>query len=62
VLQDLPADPGAASGPGWPGSAALDADEDCCDDGHMWGWGVGWWWLLMSIRMIILTGGGHAGS
>lgn len=57
VLQGLPADPGAAGGAGWVASAAVDADEDCCDDGHMWGWGVGWWWLLMPIGMIIFWGG-----
>jgi putative membrane protein len=57
ALQGLPADPGAAGGAGWAASAAVDADEDCCDDGHMWGWGVGWWWLLMPIGMIIFWGG-----
>ncbi len=57
ALQGLPADPGAAGGAGWAASAAADADEDCCDDGHMWGWGVGWWWLLMPIGMIIFWGG-----
>jgi len=57
ALQDLPVDPGAAGGSGWPASAAVDADEDCCDDGHMWGWGGGWWWLLMPIGMIIFWGG-----
>ena len=57
ALQGLPADPGAVGGAGWAASAAVDADEDCCDDGHMWGWGVGWWWLLMPIGMIIFWGG-----
>jgi putative membrane protein len=57
VLQDLPADPGAVGGSGWAASPAVDADEDCCDDGHMWGWGVGWWWLVMPIGMIIFWGG-----
>jgi putative membrane protein len=56
ALQGLPADPGAAGGAGWAASAAVDADEDH-DDGHMWGWGVGWWWLLMPIGMIIFWGG-----
>jgi putative membrane protein len=57
-LQDLPADPGAVGGSGWSASAAVDADEDCCDDGHMWDWGGGWWWwLLMPIGMIIFWGG-----
>lgn len=57
ALQGLPADPGAAGGSGWAASAAVDGDEDCCDDGHMWGWGVGWWWLVMPIGMIIFWGG-----
>jgi len=57
ALQGLPADPGAAGGAGWAASAAADADEECCDDGHMWSWGVGWWWLLMPIGMIIFWGG-----
>ena len=57
VLQGLPADPGAVGGAGWSASAAVDADEGCCDDGHMWGWGGGWWWLLMPIGMIIFWGG-----
>jgi len=57
ALQDLPADPGAVGGSGWAASPPADADEDCCDDGHMWGWGVGWWWLVMSIGMIIFWGG-----
>jgi putative membrane protein len=57
ALQDLPADPGAVGGSGWAASAAVDADEDCCDGGHMWGWGVGWWWLVMPIGMIIFWGG-----
>jgi len=57
ALQDPPADPGAVGGSGWAASAAADADEDCCDGGHMWGWGVGWWWLLMPIGMIIFWGG-----
>ena len=57
ALQGLPADPGAVGGAGWVASAAVDADEDCCDDGHMWGWGVGWWWLFMPIGMIIFWGG-----
>jgi len=56
ALQGLPADPGAAGGAGWAASAAVDADEDH-DDGHMWGWGVGWWWLVMPIGMIIFWGG-----
>ena len=56
ALQGLTADPGAAGGGGWAASAAVDADEDH-DDGHMWGWGVGWWWLLMPIGMIIFWGG-----
>ena len=56
ALQGLPADPGAAGGPGWAASAAVDADEDH-DHGHMWGWGGGWWWLLMPIGMIIFWGG-----
>jgi putative membrane protein len=51
ALQDLPADPGAAAGP------AVDADDDCCDDGHMWDWGGGWWWLVMPIGMIVFWGG-----
>ncbi|UCH86913.1 MAG: SHOCT domain-containing protein [Dehalococcoidia bacterium] len=58
VLQGLPADPGAVGGSDWPVSAAVDADEGCCDDGHMWGWGGGWWWwLFMPIGMIIFWGG-----
>jgi putative membrane protein len=57
ALQDLPADPGAVAGSGWPGNAAVDADEGCCDDDHMWGWGGGWWWLFMPIGMIIFWGG-----
>ncbi len=57
VLQDLPADPGAVGGSGWAASAAVDADEGCCDDGHMWGWGGGWWWLVMPIGMIVFWGG-----
>ncbi len=57
TLQDLPADPGAVGVAGWPASPAVDPDEDCCDDGHMWGWGVGWWWVLMPIGMIIFWGG-----
>jgi len=57
ALQGLPVDPGAAGGSGWAASAAVDADEDCCDDGHMWGWGGGWWWLVMPIGMIIFWGG-----
>jgi putative membrane protein len=57
ALQGLPADPGAAGEAGWPDSAAVDADEGCCDDGHMWGWDVGWWWLVMPIGMIIFWGG-----
>jgi putative membrane protein len=57
ALQDLPAGPGAASGSGWAGSPALDADDDCCDGGHMWGWGVGWWWVVMPMGMIIFWGG-----
>ena len=58
VLQDLPADPGAVGGSGWPASAAVDANEDH-DHGHMWGWGAGWWWmvLVMPIGMIIFWGG-----
>ena len=57
VLQDLPADPGAAGGSGRAASPAVDGDEECCDDGHMWGWGGGWWWLFMPIGMIIFWGG-----
>ncbi len=57
ALQDLPANPGAVSGSGWAASPAVDGDEDCCDDGHMWGWGSGWWWLVMPIGMIIFWGG-----
>jgi putative membrane protein len=57
ALQGLPADPGAVGGSGWAASAAVDADEDCCGDGHMWGWGVGWWWLVMPIGMGIFWGG-----
>jgi putative membrane protein len=57
VLQDLPADPGAAGGSGWAASPAVDVDEGCCDDGHMWGWGGSWWWLVMPIGMIIFWGG-----
>ena len=56
ALQGLPADPGAAGGAGWAASAAVDADEDH-DDGHMWGWDAGWWWLLMPIGMIVFWGG-----
>ena len=57
ALQGLSADPGAVGGAGWATSPAVDADEGCCDDGHMWGWGVGWWWLLMPMGMIIFWGG-----
>ena len=57
ALQGLPADPGAVGGSGWAASVAADADEDCCDGGHMWGWGGGWWWLVMPIGMIIFWGG-----
>jgi putative membrane protein len=57
ALQDPPADPGAVGGSGWSTSAAVDADEDCCDDGHMWGWGAGWWWLVMPIGVIVFWGG-----
>ena len=58
ALQGLPADPGAVGGSGWATSPAVDADEGCCDDGHMWGWGGGWWWmvLVMPIGMIIFWG------
>ncbi len=56
TLQDLPADPGAVGGSGWAASPAVDADEGCCGDGHMWGWDVGWWWLLMPMGMIIFWG------
>ncbi len=56
-LQDMPAGPGAAGGSGWAANPAVDADEGCCDDGHMWGWGGGWWWLLMPIGMIVFWGG-----
>jgi putative membrane protein len=56
-LRDLPADPGAADGLGWAASASADGDEGCCDDGHMWGWDAGWWWLLMPIGMIVFWGG-----
>ena len=57
VLQDLPADPGAVGGSAGAVSPAVDADEGCCDDGHMWGWGGGWWRLVMPIGMIIFWGG-----
>jgi putative membrane protein len=51
-------DAGAVDGSGSAGSAAVDADEGCCDDGHMWGWGGGWWWmaLVMPIGMILFWG------
>jgi putative membrane protein len=54
--QDLAGDPGAVGGSGWAVSPAADNDEGCCDNGHMWGWGGDWWWLLMPIGMIIFWG------
>jgi len=57
ALQGLPADPGAVGGSGWAASPVVDGDEGCCDDGHMWGWNVGWWWLVMPIGMVIFWGG-----
>jgi putative membrane protein len=57
ALQGLPADPGAAGGTGWAAGPVVEADEGCCDDGHMWGRGGGWWWLVMPIGMIVFWGG-----
>lgn len=54
--QNLPPSPEAA-GSGLAAGPAVDADEECCGDDHMWGWGNGWWWLVMPIGMVIFWGG-----